>query len=107
MPVSGVAHASLATSVIPLSDLGATQPLATPTPLPTQVYAHPVAPYGHYPATAAGPAYPPQPQPPDRRRGMGWWWLPVIAALLVAGCAFLTRLENEFNGAGNIFFHGR
>ena len=85
MPVSGVAHASLATSVIPLSDLGATQPLATPTPLPTQVYAHPVAPYGHYPATAAGPAYPPQPQPPDRRRGMGWWWLPVIAAFLVAG----------------------
>ena len=110
MPVAGVAHASPATSVVPLSELGATQPLDVPTPWPTQAAAtevyRPVPthqlggsayqpgvahepgstayqghPGGGWEATApAGP-----PTRPPRRRGLGWWWLPVIAALLVAG----------------------
>jgi serine/threonine-protein kinase len=100
MPVSGVAQASPATSVIPMSDLGATQPLDLPTPMPTEVYRQPSSPSGPYGSGAAYPPhvpygapapYPAHPTaafaeapPPARRRGLGWWWLPVIAALLVA-----------------------
>ena len=96
--------------MVPISELGATQPLDVPTPWPTQAAAtevyRPVPthqlggsayqpgvahepgstayqghPGGGWEATApAGP-----PTRPPRRRGLGWWWLPVIAALLVAG----------------------
>ena len=110
MPVAGVAHASPATSVVPLSELGATQPLDVPTPWPTQAAAtevyrpvptHQLGGPAHQPGVAhepgstayqghpgggweaTAPAGPPT--RPPRRRGLGWWWLPVIAALLVAG----------------------
>jgi serine/threonine-protein kinase len=114
MPVSGVAHASPATSVIPLSDLGATQPLDVPTPMPTEVYGQQPSypPHGRgaaYPAQgpyATQAPYPPQhaaafaePQPPTRRRGLGWWWLPVLAALLVAGLFIWQNLVASGTGS--------
>ena len=105
MPVSGVAHASPATSVIPLSELGATQPLDLPGARPTEVYPavatappgwgehyrdqappHQHATYPQHAAYADHAAYPMTTEPPPaRRRGLGWWWLPIIATLLVAG----------------------
>ncbi len=83
MPVAGVAHASPATSVIPLTELGATQPIDVPTPFPRQPAETEVYPPA-YPLPSRT-AWEESAGPVRRRRGLGWWWLPVIAALLVAG----------------------
>ena len=93
MPVSGVAHASPATSVVSMTDLGATQRLDLPGAGPTEVYpaqppAHPQAP-AHPPAPAGPPGWSGDYGTADgrsvgTRRGRGWWWLPVVAALAVA-----------------------
>ncbi len=83
MPVSGLGSASLATSVIATPDLAATQrvPPASgtqvlPPPSGTQV----LAPAGSPAAGGSAPG-----EPPRQRRGIGWWWVPLIVAVVAAG----------------------
>lgn len=88
MPVAGVAQASLATSVIPMTDLGVTQVMQPPVEptLPVHPVASPTAALGGQGAGSHGAAYPTDIGHRDQRRsGLGWWWLPIVAMLLVAG----------------------
>lgn len=92
MPVSGVADTSPATSVIAVTDLGATQAMAPPTPTHVVTPALPpvLPPVLGAPVTiATDPVQPANPRgPTDRPRGSAWWWiLPVLALLALA--AFL------------------
>jgi len=83
MPVSGVAHASPATSIVPLTDIGPTQAM----PAPTAVYG-PVT----VPVDSPIPGWPVEDDQPaflaadtGRRRATWLWWLlPLVVALVAA-----------------------
>ncbi len=110
MPVSGVAQASPATEVVPITDLGPTEAMTMPVPPPAATpgypssYAGPArdAGFDDFADPSFGGAAPESQarryvtgaeQSPQRRRSGGWWWaLPAVIAL-VAGYLLWTTLS--------------
>jgi len=78
MPVSGLASALPATSVIATTDLAMTQPMSTPA-------ATAVIPPAGPPTAVPPPTGPAEPAQEEGRKGLGWWWLAIAAGVVVLG----------------------
>jgi serine/threonine-protein kinase len=92
MPVTGLAQIPPATSVVHTGDTDpdGTQVMDAPTGtelLGTAYPEYPDAGYdpGYEDGVPAYEPYPPREQPPQKRRGIGLWWIPIIVLLAAIG----------------------
>ena len=114
MPVTGLAQIPPATSVVHTGDTDpdGTQVMDAPTGtevLGAAAVGAAAGAYAAYPPSGYDPGYedgvpayepyPPRPQEPEKRRGIGLWWIPII--VLLAAIGFFAWAYASNNGASS------
>ncbi|HEU5000224.1 MAG TPA: protein kinase [Lapillicoccus sp.] len=118
MPVTGLAQIPPATSVVHTGDTDPDGTQVMDSPTGTEVLAAGAAgaagaaaysalpPSGYDPGYEDGvPAYepyPPRPQEPEKRRGIGLWWIPIIVLLAAIGFFAWAYASNSSSGTGTV-----
>jgi eukaryotic-like serine/threonine-protein kinase len=117
MPVTGLSQIPAATSVVHTGDTDPDGTQVMDAPTGTEVLgaagvgaaagayaAYPPSGYdpGYEDGVPAYEPYPPRPQEPEKKRGIGLWWIPIIVLLAAIGFFAWAYASNNGGGAATV-----